>query len=547
MTAHNNGLAIPKGIDIRTGLQVIPDEAVRSHRYLCIYCHEPVDLRKGAIRTPYFAHKKIPARTPLQKLCPGYHGEGSLSSDVDSIEAAYILNGGIPVYLCETSEGKYELRADFHDVSEDTWKTLQSLHVQVVITEARRRDVIDLDMQSFHVIRYLKDDWSDVELQHVKELYADAQYRDAVDEIKRKWRWGIQGVEIKRTFFRSGPRGGGRIAENGNIIVDTPYLVIHTNTQQIPEVPGIQFRYKGALNGIWGRDCCVREFIVKEATDEAKQYIGEKGYHLSERKTAFVPIWPPAAIKGRKLCYPSKTAVYLYRQGKSHRAVQWFGNKSRRRIPLVPEDDIYAAYTGQSIVISNPDFNKLSGEIQYDLEDVGTDFLKKYAELSAGCRCGKEKPLPIDEVESLSWDDAPVEFGSSSTLVRFLAMKDRVILRQFTGTLASFAGMNAVKVLWGSYGQSLIQIVRKQRMSEDTCPVKISGTDLGNLREALLRCNYAAKVIMPEPYQDILGYAKERDKMLYRLLRQWWSTGRMPYPAKKILIEIRKVLQYGEQ
>lgn len=70
MTAHNNGLAIPKGIDTRTGLQVIPDEAIRSHRYLCIYCHEPVDLRKGTIRTPYFAHKKNPGPDPFAETMP---------------------------------------------------------------------------------------------------------------------------------------------------------------------------------------------------------------------------------------------------------------------------------------------------------------------------------------------------------------------------------------------------------------------------------------------------------------------------------------------
>lgn len=58
MTVHDSGLAIPKGIDCRTGLQVTPDDAVKSHRYLCIYCHEPVDLRKGAIRTACFAHQK---------------------------------------------------------------------------------------------------------------------------------------------------------------------------------------------------------------------------------------------------------------------------------------------------------------------------------------------------------------------------------------------------------------------------------------------------------------------------------------------------------
>lgn len=540
MTVHDSGLAIPKGIDCRTGLQVTPDDAVKSHPYLCIYCHEPVDLRKGAIRTAYFAHQKNAVRTPLQKLCPGYHGEGSISSDIDSIEATYILNGGVPVYLCEIRPEYYELRADFRDISEKAWKAVCTFHVQVIITEARNQHLISLDTRPYYSIDHLRTDWDEVELRHIKDLYADCRYKDVVDEINRKWHWGIQGIQPNRTFFCSGPRGGRRLAENSNIVVDKAYFVIHRQNHQMPKIEGISFQYKGKLHVRHGA-YYVREFIVKKATVAAKQYIGEKGYQLVEKKDSIVPLWPPAAIKGRRLCYPSKQRTYLYRKGRNGQTVQWFGDSSQKRKALIPENDIYTAYPGQSIVISNPDFNKLSGEIQYDLEFVENDFSKKSIELSASCTNDKGIIMPVTDIQSLSFDDVPVDFSSSVPVVHFLTMRNQLALYHFSGTLTSLLGMDSIKILLGTYEQKLIQIIGFHK------PQRSAVKDLNRIREALFQCNHAVTVVMDDSYWDVLDYAERNDRRLYQMLCQWKRRKRMPYPAKKLLVELRKVFEYDKQ
>lgn len=540
MTVHDSGLAIPKGIDCRTGLQVTPDDAVKSHRYLCIYCHEPVDLRKGAIRTAYFAHQKKAARTPLQKLCPGYHGEGSISSDIDSIEAAYILNGGIPVYLCEIRPECYELRADFRDISENAWNVVNAFHVKAVIIEGHEHHRLSLDTHPYYVINQLSNDWSEVELQHVKDLYDDCRYKAVVDEINRKWHWGIQGIQPDRTFFRSGPQGGRRIAENSNIVVNRKYLVIHSCNRRMPKIAGISFKYKGKLNIRYGA-YCIREFIVREATDAARQYIGEKGYQLVEKRDSIVPLWPPASIKGRRLCYSSKQRIYLYRKGRNGQTVQWFGDLSQKRKTLIPENNVYTAYPGQSIVISNPDFNKLSGEIQYDLEFVESDFSKESIELSASCTNDKGTMLPIDDIRSLSFDDIPIDFFSSVPMVHFLAMRNQLVLYRFSGTLTSLLGMDSIQILLGIYEQKLIQITGFHK------PQQNDVKDLNKICEALFRCNHAVTVGMVDSYRDILDYAERNDQRLYQMLWQWKRRKRMPYPAKKLLVEIREVLEHDKQ
>ena len=208
---------------------------------------------------------------------------------------------------------------------------------------------------------------------------------------------------------------------------------------------------------------------------------------------------------------------------------------------LIPENNIYTAYPGQSIVISNPDFNKLSGEIQYDLEFVENDFSKESVEISVSCTRDKGTMLPVDDIRSLSFDDIPVDFSSSVPMVHFLAMRNQLVLYRFSGTLTSLLGMDSIQILLGTYEQKLIQITGFHK------PQQNGVKDLNKICEALFRCNHAVTVGMVDSYRDILDYAERNDQRLYQMLWHWKRRKRMPYPAKKLLVKIRKVLEYDKQ
>lgn len=126
-------------------------------------------------------------------------------------------------------------------------------------------------------------------------------------------------------------------------------------------------------------------------------------------------------------------------------------------------------------------------------------------------------------------------------MVHFLAMRNQLVLYRFSGTLTSLLGMDSIQILLGIYEQKLIQITGFHK------PQQNDVKDLNKICEALFRCNHAVTVGMVDSYRDILDYAERNDQRLYQMLWQWKRRKRMPYPAKKLLVEIRKVLEHDKQ
>ena len=542
MATNTSEPAIPKGIDILTGRQVTAEHASKGKRYLCIYCHEPVEFRKGSERRPYFAHKKIYERTPLQQLCPGYHGGNSGSYDINDVEIAYIVNGGIPVYLCEVKDGLYELRADFHCVSEKTWNMLTDydykVRIQVDYHGRNLKYQIKLKNQSYFKLNHITDSWYDVSYENQIQLPSNAEIRECLDEVSRKWKWGIEGVRLDSTIFRATNMGGTRVAENANIALGKEYLMLHAGKRNLPVIDGIHFQCKGTIL-LQGFQYFVYSFVIREITAEAKRYIGEKGYQLIPQNDAIVPIWPPAAIKGRTLYFPLNQKIYIYHEQKKSQVLQWFGEKSEERTILHHEENLCVSYCNQSITIGDPEFNRMSGEIRYDFIYYPSAFFSEYLKPEIECTYGEDSFCRVTENSKLYRDDVPVSFSVSIDTARLLALRNSVVLQTLDKTIPAFTGIDSMVIIAEPYISLKVPISGYRNIVKKECNSLESRYVKG-----LFLSNYAAMVPIKEDYSDILHYAETNDKRLYYMLLQWKRIGKMPYPAKIICKKLREVLHH---
>jgi hypothetical protein len=109
MARRGNMASIEYGID-GYGRKIYAKDAIGGWTYMCPYCYEEIHVRKCYDKKDYFAHKSIFNRTPQQRMCPGYTGEERIEDKVDQV---YITNGGLLLYLCESMNGKYQLKHIF--------------------------------------------------------------------------------------------------------------------------------------------------------------------------------------------------------------------------------------------------------------------------------------------------------------------------------------------------------------------------------------------------------------------------------------------------
>lgn len=313
------------GIDGQ-GRKVHYKNALKGKAYFCPYCTELLNLRIG--KKSYFAHKAIKERTPLQRTCPEYHENMSYKKIDNAADIVYINNGGIPLYLCNDGS-KFELRAYFPSISETCKNSLVKNQTEVIINNKKWCCVENLNYYPVYDIK----NW----------IYIDVSPSTYFNEVKRKWLLGIRGINIEQDMYHANNEGGYRVALKSNIYIGKKYRIMFS--KNIPYVSGITFKNIGKLRlkqADREKLLNIYDMEITKFTEEARQFVEGKGYHLVEKISKVIPLWPPAIFKGNELIFDKDIAWFYHSP-----------NSRNEYFYEIQEDRIYKLMGNKIFKISN--------------------------------------------------------------------------------------------------------------------------------------------------------------------------------------------------
>ena len=177
----------------RSGHHVKAKYAISKAAYTCPYCYDGIHVRKGEVRDPYFSHNKISNRTPLQRICPGYTGRNASDRIIGGVDRLYVNNGGLPLYLSKMSHDskKFKLYAYFPSVSNESYTILRQHRAKIEIYDKVKMKY-NIENLDYYPIEYMTP-WIDIRCNPELNLM----------DVKKKWLWGIRGIDIEKDFFHS--------------------------------------------------------------------------------------------------------------------------------------------------------------------------------------------------------------------------------------------------------------------------------------------------------------------------------------------------------
>ena len=522
--------AIEYGLDKR-GEKVFANEAVKALEYKCPHCLEPIKVRKCKRYVDYFAHKRKEDRTPQERMCPGYTGDGAYQKIENVIDQVYIENGGIPVYLCKCSNDTYQLRASFPPLSKETMDLLKLWNVMVVISEDNRKE----EHSAWHLPHYqIKSlcHWIEIKCQNM-------QY--PIKEVKQKWEWGICGLKFEDNLFHSHAEGGFRVALHSNIIVNKEYLII-SNKNHTPIVNGVTFSYKGVINFI--KNYKVYSMIVADTTDEAIAFIRNKGHQLITQNDTIIPLWPPCVIQGKELIYKGHDKYsYLYHHSYSEQTLHIL--KDNEIIEIPEREDIIECNTSNKTILSRDRAsNVFSAEIRAILTQdrsnfQNTLFLKpevkwKNRNNETNLFFEKEEKLFIRPDALL--DGVTFESNIENKVVCLI--NNNYVKISAKKAFNHIGHRHRIIISIEPFGKIIIEPANEISLMNKTSIFEVST----ELITQLYKC-HSANVVMGNAHDDILKHARKYSPNLYKIMMVWKSKNEIPQTAIKILHQLQEVIK----
>lgn len=353
------------GID-KEGRKVHYKNALQWKQYFCPYCTEKLVLRNG--KKACFAHNVIKERTPLQRMCPEYHESIGYSKIDNAADVVYVMNGGIPLYLCNDGN-RFELRAYFPTISENCRNRLIENRTEILVNENKWCCIENL---GYYPVRYITK-WIDISTK--------PKLGTGFKEIRRKWLYGIRGIDIKNDIYHSGENGGYRVAIKANIYVGKKYRMIFL--KKAPQINGIVFKNIGQIKlkeNLKQKVFNIYEMKITKFTEEARQFIEGKSYHLADKISEIIPLWPPAVCNGKELTFNSDTAWFYHLPNSSE---EYLYEIQDGRMYFLSGNRVFkisdiSAFSEKSVVITNKiikdqkildnaDDTNVSAEIKYIL------------------------------------------------------------------------------------------------------------------------------------------------------------------------------------
>ncbi len=327
-------------------------------KFYCPYCTEEVVVRRG--NGACFAHKKKTNRTPLERACPEYHENNSYRKINNQLDRLYINNGGVPLYLYKNGE-RFELRAYFPNLSEVRIKQLIESNTKLIINNKTHYYVENLN---YYILDYIQE-WIDIK----------ADPATSHEEVKRKWLWGIRGIDIYKDIYHANSEGGYRLAIKANMYVGKKYRIILSD--KAPSIQGIEFKLMGPIRlkeSGFQREFKVYEMKIVDFAETARQFVEARGYHLLRHVNQLTPIWPPSVARGNELTFDSEDAWFYHYTDDTEEYLYEVKNPILYRIPkrsIIKVANL-SKCTENTLVVSNMAFQnegRMEGtnEIRYML------------------------------------------------------------------------------------------------------------------------------------------------------------------------------------
>lgn len=508
------------GIDIH-GNKIYYTNASKYERYLCPYCTEPLSLRGG--KKPCFAHNIIKERTPLQRTCPEYHENENCKKVKGIADIVYIDNGGIPLYLCNDGD-RFELRAYFPSISEEAKKTLESNKTAIIIDSKKWCYVENINYYTVYDIKK----WIDVKVTPNTSL----------EEVKRKWLWGIRGIDIEKDIYNCSNDSGCRVAIKSKIYVGKNYRMIFLKT--IPDINGIGFKKIGTIKlkkfkieNIFQ----VCEMNIKEYTDEARQFIEGKGYHLAKKISDVVPLWPPAISNGNELNYDSDTAWFYHSNNNDNEYIYKMNGEKVNNIYGKNILKISKMSQGNEYIIVISNSLNLNKEIHSSYAEI--KYILNYKEKLSNTKFIQPKIL-IKDIE-----------GNEADFNKRILPKDRKLIidsnipittRLMKENYCTYSGNNILENI--TYNQEIVidckgfgSIIYKYP-DNNIHMENINEFSWYEIYKELYRCT--GVMVMPGYKEKIFLYRLRKNlniqnKNIYRILSKWICNNNIPIDAQVII------------
>lgn len=521
--------AIKYGID-DFGRKVAAKDAYSERTYRCYYCKAEIYVCKGNKNTVHFRHKSISNRTPQQRACEGYKGHGASDGYIkDYRDRLYIYNGGVPVHLTEVTKGKYELIAMFPPLSNDSLGKLADWDAKVKIT-CDGRDQGGL-FSAWNLRRYrikTTNNWIDVQPQNFKY---------DIDEIKRKWLWGIKGISFDDDLFRVDATDGVRVASMGNIVVGKEYLFVH-RSGSVSNKNGLEFEKKGTIflsDGIHdSKKYDVYSVVVNKVTEDSTAYIQSNGYNLIKETDDLIPMWPPAVIEGKEIIYQSEeNTSYLYHEKISNQLIfQWNNNTSPRQIQE-SEDLIKCSTNNNVLLVSDYSFNSLAKEIRFILTQERNNFERnRIFEISI---CFRDDAGNVKELEELLYRN----FGDS---IITESNYSKTVILNTDGLYVNKSSQRQIRELLDK-GDIWLDYLPFGRVKMERQRVNVNKPENKQTDEFIKKLYQCKSAYIPEggKLNRWIVFAKEREeKALLQILYVWKNLGSVPSKALMILNELEE-------
>jgi hypothetical protein len=511
------------------GNKVEAINAIQYHTYKCPCCNEKLVLRKGSIRVPYFAHNRMTKRTPRQKMCPWYKGDGKYThlSDLDKLS---ITNGGIPLYLCEQEKEHYQLQAVFPILSDKTQKIMDQWNVKVQIGKAKAVYSVG-NLRKYSIIDI--SNWIGIDFDGFRNT-RNLGERRCIKEIKEKWGWGIRGLDINCDLFHAHDFGGFRVADHSNVVVGKHYYVIMLY-KKFPTVEGIHFVNKGILR-LKNWQYYIYDLCVEQATSHAKIYIQSKGYQLIEKNDSLIPVWPPAAIVGKEFVYHKHydNAYIYHRMGLNQEIEEIWGSENRR---IYENNDFFICNTHDRIlVIKDTNYNKFSGEIRVmAVQDRGYFYERVSLCPELNCKDSNGGEILLD---NSIVKQSELRFSSNISGIKILALAKHFVVLSTQKRFSCDKRKDSIIILLEPFGKLWF----KKSKCEQQCSLNSMSIDINAIVKQLYSCK-TQLILIPDGFDNLLYFSKNNSKNLYKLLMLWKQSGCIPYAALKLLLTLQETLK----
>lgn len=500
----------------RKGEKVHFNNAIKGSQYLCPYCTEPLVLRKGD-KSSCFAHSVIKGRTPLQRTCPEYHDNDNYKKIVDTLDVIYIENGGIPLYLCNDGN-RYELRAHFPNISQRAMDELVNNKTEVIIDNKKWCGIGNLNFYPVYDIK----EWIDVKLNPPTNI----------DEVMRKWLWGIRGIDVEKDIYYGNADGGYRIAIKANIHVGKKYRMLF-NDKKVKEIDGIDFNLVGEIN-LREVTLFVYEITINTYTEPARQFIESKGYKLKKKSSEVIPLWPPSVFSGNELKNNNNKLWFLHDSHGDKEDLYEISNGIKFQINKGRVFKInHLSHMKEKVIIVSDeaidDDGKVesSSEIKYIINyDKDIDNGKRIKpEILIEDENGKE----VDFKENCKPIKGKVYFKSNVPVYGILKRDSFCVLssRYFLDEISS---NNELVIDFGGFG--------KEEYKFSVTPNTKKEIDLNQLYKYLYSCR--GRMITPKANCKKILYTVKKDLnkdtlKFYLILSNWIQRGKIPVDAQQIL------------